>query len=246
DDQPLAAKVLDRMAQGYSTQLQYDQALQTYARTLTIWQAQADKRQVATTLFKMGAIYREAEQYDESLQKFQEALGLAQEIADRDLEARLWDRIAGAYRADGAFDKALTAYSSALGLWQELGDADNVARTQTNVSRTIQARFDRSLETRTENGVALPLDGEVVSGVISIKGIANHPQFQKWQLDLLLFGNETQATFIGVSAKAKPQVGTFITLDTTRYPNGTHKLRLRVVRDGANYDEYFTTITIQN
>lgn len=234
------------MAQGYSAQLQYAQALQMYERTLAVWQAQGDTRQVATTLFRMGALHREAEQYAEALEKFQEALALAQEITDRDLEARLWDRIAGVQRADGAFDQALAAYDSALALWQELGDAENVARTQTNVSRTIQTRFDRSLNTRTANGIALPLDGEVVSGVISIKGLANHAQFQKWQLDLLLFGDEAQATFVGVSSKAKPQVGTFITLDTTRYPNGAHKLRLRVVRDGSNYDEYLTNVTIQN
>jgi hypothetical protein len=35
-------------------------------------------------------------------------------------------------------------------------------------------------------------------------------------------------------------------LDTTQYPNGTHTLRLRIVRTDFNYDEYSVTITIAN
>ena len=37
-----------------------------------------------------------------------------------------------------------------------------------------------------------------------------------------------------------------ITWDTTRYPDGDHVLRLRVVHSDLNYDEYFLPITIKN
>jgi lipoprotein-anchoring transpeptidase ErfK/SrfK len=35
-------------------------------------------------------------------------------------------------------------------------------------------------------------------------------------------------------------------IDTTRYPNGHHQLRLRVVYTGLQYDEYFTPMVINN
>ena len=40
--------------------------------------------------------------------------------------------------------------------------------------------------------------------------------------------------------------GVLTSLDTTRFPNGNYRLRLRVVHKGLNYDEYFTPITINN
>ena len=40
--------------------------------------------------------------------------------------------------------------------------------------------------------------------------------------------------------------GILTNLDTTRFPNGTHRLRLRVVHKGLNYDEYFMPLAINN
>ena len=53
-----------------------------------------------------------------------------------------------------------------------------------------------------------------------------------------------QATYLDVLSK--PRWGKLFTVDTTKYPNGTHKLRLRIVHKNSNYAEYFTTVTIHN
>ena len=98
----------------------------------------------------------------------------------------------------------------------------------------------------TENGIVEPGDGGVVGGVIAIKGIATDPSFHKWQLDLLLFGDEQQAVFVALSSKPRATLVTLTQLDTTRYPNGAHKLRLRVVRADSNYNEYFVSLVIAN
>ncbi len=96
------------------------------------------------------------------------------------------------------------------------------------------------------NGIVDPKEGETISGTYKVRGIADHPEFQKWQLDLLLNGNEDEATFLAWNAFPAPKRKLLKKLDTTLFPNGAHTLRLRVVRDGANYDEYFTKIIINN
>ena len=95
------------------------------------------------------------------------------------------------------------------------------------------------------NGVILPVP--IVHGVIALEGVAQHPDFRKWQLDLLLDGDEDNVIFLAVGEEpAWAPTQMVEALDTTIYPNGNHRLRLRVVRSDTNYDEYFTSLTIRN
>jgi hypothetical protein len=63
-------------------------------------------------------------------------------------------------------------------------------------------------------------------------------------VDLLLEG--TSKTYLGSGAYSAPTPADLLLLDTALYPNGSHVLRLRVVRKDGNYDEFFVPITIQN
>ncbi|MEZ4675587.1 MAG: L,D-transpeptidase [Caldilineaceae bacterium] len=110
------------------------------------------------------------------------------------------------------------------------------------VSLTAQAAPLTLLE---ENGLSVPVGG-ALQGTVAINGIAQHPTFRKWQIDLQLNGDPDQTTFVAVSETQQPTLGLLTTLDTTLYPNGNHRLRLRVVHSNLNYDEYFTSITIDN
>ena len=93
------------------------------------------------------------------------------------------------------------------------------------------------------NGLTSLKDGAKVSGTAEIKGYANDPKFQKWQLDVLPGGNPNAAIFLAVGDKP----GDFnYTVDTTKFPSGDHALRLRVVRSDSNYDEYITKFGIAN
>lgn len=76
--------------------------------------------------------------------------------------------------------------------------------------------------------------------------MAAHPTFRKWQVDLLINGDQTRDTFIALGEEQIPTRSTLTTFDTTIYPNGTHVLRLRVVHSNMNYDEYITQIRIEN
>jgi peptidoglycan/xylan/chitin deacetylase (PgdA/CDA1 family) len=94
------------------------------------------------------------------------------------------------------------------------------------------------------NGIASPHADAHVSGVVAIVGTAAHPSFRKWQLDLLLDG--AGETFLALGAEPQATPGELTQWDTTRYPNGSHVLRLRVVREALNYDEFFVPVVIEN
>jgi nucleoid-associated protein YgaU len=91
------------------------------------------------------------------------------------------------------------------------------------------------------NGITAPAEGATVTGTVDVKGVANHPEFAKWQLDVLPGGVADAAIFITVGTT--PGEFTY-SLDTTAFPAGEHALRLRVVRADSNYDEYVTKFTI--
>jgi hypothetical protein len=96
------------------------------------------------------------------------------------------------------------------------------------------------------SGLSAPAAGATVAGVVSVQGSAVHPTFRKWQLDLLIDGDERQAHFVALGEKPAAAAGELAALDSTLYHDGQHILRLRVVYQGLNYDEYFVPITIAN
>ncbi len=91
------------------------------------------------------------------------------------------------------------------------------------------------------NGITSPKDGAALSGTVEVKGYANSPSFQKWQLDLLPGGDPNAAIFLTLGETAGEFTYSF---DTSKLPAGEHALRLRVVRKDSNYDEYVTKFTI--
>ena len=96
------------------------------------------------------------------------------------------------------------------------------------------------------NGIVAPASGAELSGIVSVQGVALHPAFRKWQLDVLIAGDEQQDTFLALGEEPVNQPAELAQLNTALYPDGRHKLRLRVVHSNLNYDEYFTPVTFRN
>jgi penicillin-binding protein 1C len=94
------------------------------------------------------------------------------------------------------------------------------------------------------NGIYSPGGGAPVAGTVGIQGVANLPDFWKWQLDLLV-GGQT-ATFLAVGEQPAASPSSLMAWNTANFPNGEHVLRLRVVHRDGNYEEYFTRVTIAN
>ena len=91
------------------------------------------------------------------------------------------------------------------------------------------------------NGITTPAPGDVVAGVVIVQGTAAHSSFLRYEL---AFNNGRE--WIVFAEGDRPVVnGTLAIWDTTVggpaapvFPDGTYQLRLRVVRQDYNYDEY--------
>lgn len=96
----------------------------------------------------------------------------------------------------------------------------------------------------TGNGIYWPKAESTISGAVPVQAVALHPDFWKWQVDLLVEGSKE--TYIGSGGLPISSPTNIVVLNTSAYPNGRHVLRLRVVRKDGNYDEYLTPINIDN
>jgi lipoprotein-anchoring transpeptidase ErfK/SrfK len=94
--------------------------------------------------------------------------------------------------------------------------------------------------------ISFPTANATVSGTVTVDGSATHPTFRKWQADLMLDGDPSRATFLALGETPVVAGSELFVWDTTRYPNGDHTLRLRVVHSNLNYDETFVPVTIAN
>lgn len=103
------------------------------------------------------------------------------------------------------------------------------------------------------SGITEPASGDTVSGVVVVQGTAVHPDFLRYELAFWQESNP-EAGWI-VFAEGSQEVGnlvangTLAVWDTTVgrdigapvFPDGRYQLRLRVVKEDYNYDEYFVT-----
>jgi tetratricopeptide (TPR) repeat protein len=241
-----AARILSRRGDAYVALADGAQAVTVYQDALPRWRALNDTEGLSGVLVALGRVQMSLNQTKEGLANFTEALDLARARNNATLLAKTLNSLGDAYANLGDYEAALQNQQEALVNWRRANNLAEQGKTLGRIGKVNTLLSQQLLLARTQNGLVEPAEGATVRGVVTIKGLANHVAFQKWQIDLLLNGDEQQATSIGISTKAKPKAGAFLNWDTTQYPNGTHKLRLRVVREGANYDEYLTTVIIQN
>lgn len=97
------------------------------------------------------------------------------------------------------------------------------------------------------NGFSAPAPGDTVSGIVNIVGTATDPSFLRYELAFLQDAN-AGAGWIVFAEGSQPVNGGVLTVwDTTVgrsvgapvFPDGSYQLRLRVVKQDYNYNEYF-------
>jgi hypothetical protein len=107
---------------------------------------------------------------------------------------------------------------------------------------------------QTGNGIYEPADGDTVSGVVAIQGTAGHPQFLRYELAFLQLSGPGSDWIVFAQGDQPVQDDTLALWDTTVgqpvspvFPDGLYRLRLRVVRQDYNYDEFYANdIVISN
>ncbi len=104
------------------------------------------------------------------------------------------------------------------------------------------------------NGFSNPSSGSAIAGIVTISGTAADPQFLRYELSFfqefnpgggwVVFAEGNQPVVDGVLALWDTTVGHNI--NAPIFPDGAYQLRLRVVRQDYNYDEFFATNVIIN
>jgi len=96
--------------------------------------------------------------------------------------------------------------------------------------------------------ITLPQQGETVRGVVLIVGTALHPDFNNYTLEFGFDPNVDQQWFpVQDPVAQQVQDGPLAEWDTTVVADGTYQLRLRVVRNDGQTDEFTVTgITVSN
>lgn len=84
--------------------------------------------------------------------------------------------------------------------------------------------------------ISSPAPLSTVRGVISIRGVAAHPQFLRYEVYITPVGREDWV-FLSMGGSPAPAEGELLRWDSASVPNGRYDLRLRVVHQDGNYDE---------
>lgn len=100
----------------------------------------------------------------------------------------------------------------------------------------------RQVQAQAQNGISEPESGDAISGVVTIRGTATHESFLRYEVafsrgaDWIVFAEGDQPVVGGALAIWDTTVGQ---PGNAVFPDGEYDLRLRVVRQDYNYDEYF-------
>lgn len=110
--------------------------------------------------------------------------------------------------------------------------------------------LNRPVFAQEQNGITSPVAGQVVSGVVIVRGTASGGSFLRYEVafnngsDWIVFAEGDQPVVNDTLAIWDTTVGS---TSNPVYPDGVYQLRLRVVRQDFNYSEFFVpNITIAN
>ena len=87
--------------------------------------------------------------------------------------------------------------------------------------------------------ITSPTDGQTLTGLVTVTGSADHPDFARWELAYGPDPNPNDAWQPFADGKQSVHDGTIGTWNTGVVADGGYMLRLRVVRKDSNYDEAF-------
>jgi len=87
--------------------------------------------------------------------------------------------------------------------------------------------------------ITSPTEGQALTGLVTITGSADHPDFARWEMAYGPDPNPTDAWQPFASGDRPVINGSIGTWNTSVIADGGYMLRLRVVRKDSNYDEAF-------
>jgi hypothetical protein len=86
-----------------------------------------------------------------------------------------------------------------------------------------------------------PKSGDVLQGVVNIKGSSSTLGFQSYEISFAYEGQETENWFLIQQSHSPISDGTLATWDTTTIADGTYRLRLQVILEDRTTEEFMVT-----
>ncbi|MEM9274653.1 MAG: tetratricopeptide repeat protein [Cyanobacteria bacterium P01_F01_bin.143] len=112
---------------------QYQEALESWQKALTIYQEIRDRQGEANSLMNLGSAYRNLGQYPKGVKYYRQSLAIFQEIRDRQGEADSMGNLGNTYEFLGKSPKAIEYSQKSLTISQEIGDRQGEADSLMNL-----------------------------------------------------------------------------------------------------------------
>ncbi|MGZ3932354.1 MAG: tetratricopeptide repeat protein [Bacteroidia bacterium] len=128
------AKAYNNLANIYTSQGNYPEALKNNYLSLKLKEELNDKAGIANSYNNIGVIHKEQRNYEEALKNNQEALKIRQEINDKKGIAGSYNNIGNIYKNMKRYTDALLMQQAALKIHEELGNPAGVASSLGNIA----------------------------------------------------------------------------------------------------------------
>jgi hypothetical protein len=122
------------------------------------------------------------------------------------------------------------------------------------VTLAIASALPKTTQGQSRNGITEPARNDVLTGIVLIRGSATDPDFLRYEVAFLREGGPADNWIVFAQGDQQVIDDTLAVWDTTVglptnpvFPDGSYRLRLRVVRTDYNYDELFVAgVTVAN
>ncbi|TYQ27329.1 tetratricopeptide repeat protein [Pseudanabaena sp. UWO311] len=116
------AELLYKQAQQQYQANQFEIALQSWQKALTIYRQIEDHNNEANSLHSLGLTYANLRQYQRAVDLYQQSLEIKKRIGDQKGESDILDSLGRAYRNLEQYQKAIDVYQQALAIKKQIGD----------------------------------------------------------------------------------------------------------------------------
>lgn len=144
------AKAMAYILIGVANYIQSDylKALDSYQRSLKIYEETGDKKGMASSLNNIGLIYYNQANYLQSLDYFQRSLKIDEEAGNKERTAKTLNNIGRIYQNQGDYPQSLDYYRRSLKIDEEAGDQEGIAASLNNIGTiyVIQGEYPQALD----------------------------------------------------------------------------------------------------
>ena len=169
------AEALGTQGVSFDVRGKYEEALNTYLKSLEIFKEIEDKKGIASCLMRIGVAYHRKGDIAKALDYHEQSLNIKEEIGDIQGIAKSLHNIALIYNQQGDYDKALDYYTQSLKIVEEIGDKRVMASSLNSIGNIYnqQGDYDKALDYYTQSLKILEEIGDKRVMASSLNNIGN-------------------------------------------------------------------------